>query len=236
MTDHLQIRQFLYGADNFAYLVYGKRTAVAIDGGAVDDILGFIDDAGLELAYVIHTHSHADHTAGSHRLLKRSNANRLSQDELIGQRRISIDENEIHIYHTPGHTQDSVVFHTGGFLVTGDTLFNATVGNCFSGDLRALYHSISYLLTFPENTLIYCGHDYVAESLAFAKLIDPENKQIDIYQEKYNPDHVVSTLGDEKKVNPYLRFNAPTIVAQLARRGLPTDTEYRRWESLMSIE
>jgi hydroxyacylglutathione hydrolase len=232
----LQIRQFSYGADNFAYLVYGERTAVAIDGGAVDDIFGYIDDAGLVLAYVIHTHTHADHTAGSHQLLKRSDATRLSQDELIGQRRIMIDGNEIHIYHTPGHTQDSVVFYAGGFLVTGDTLFNATVGNCFSGDLKAFYHSISYLLSFPDDTLIYAGHDYVNESLTFAKLIDPDNKQIDIYKKNYNPDLVVSTLGDEKKVNPYLRFNAPAIVSQLTRRGLPTDTEYRRWNSLMSIE
>ena len=236
MTKPLRIKQFRYGTDNFAYLIYGERSALAVDGGAVDDILAFIATNKLDLIHVAHTHTHADHTAGSHELLKRANATRLSLDELIGQRRMKLDDSEVLVYHTPGHTQDSVVFHANGFLITGDTLFNATVGNCFSGDLRAFYHSVAYLLSFPDDTLIYAGHDYVTESLAFARTIEPENAAIEAYLEKYDPNHVVSTLGDEKKVNPYLRFNAPDVVALLTRRGLATDTEYQRWESLMSIE
>jgi hydroxyacylglutathione hydrolase len=139
------------------------------------------------------------------------------------------------VHRTPGHTRDSLVFHLDGALITGDTLFNGTVGNCFSGDLKAFHQSISFLLSFPDDTIIYAGHDYVAESMQYARSLEPENKEIRHYLERYDPGHVFSTLADEKKVNPYLRFNTPDLIAVLKKRGLLTDTAYHRWESLMGI-
>jgi hydroxyacylglutathione hydrolase len=137
---------------------------------------------------------------------------------------------------TPGHTSDSVVFAADDCLVTGDTLFNGTVGNCFSGDLKAFYRSIRLIMSYPGTTRIYAGHDYVAASLAFARHLTPDNAAIDAYADRYDRHHVTSTLDDERAVNPYLRFNDPEIIRLLESEGLPTDTEYQRWEGIMSIE
>jgi hydroxyacylglutathione hydrolase len=121
-------------------------------------------------------------------------------------------------------------------LITGDTLFNGTVGNCFSGDLKRFYDSIKLLMGFPGETIIYAGHDYVLESMAFAKNLEPDNHDIDLFLKKYDPDHVFSTMDEEMKINPYLRFNESKIITLLEEKGLPVATEYERWESLMSIE
>jgi hydroxyacylglutathione hydrolase len=72
--------------------------------------------------------------------------------------------------------------------------------------------------------------------LDFAKYLEPENKDIDCFLQNYDPAHVRSTLGEELKVNPYLRFNTPEMMAVLEKRGLSTNTEEDRWRSLMSIE
>jgi hydroxyacylglutathione hydrolase len=128
-----------------------------------------------------------------------------------------------------------VSFAADDFLVTGDTLFNYTVGNCFSGDLKAFYHSIRLLMSYPGTTRIYAGHDYVAASLAFAQHLTPNNSAIDACWARYDKRHVVSTLNDELAVNPYLRFNDPEIISLIKAEGLSTATEYQRWEGVMSL-
>ena len=117
-----------------------------------------------------------------------------------------------------------------------DTLFNGTVGNCFSGDMAGFFRSIKKLMALPEEIKIYAGHDYVSDSLAFARKLEPANRAIDTYLADYNPAHVVSTLADEFAVNPFLRFNEPSIIELLAARNMKRTTEFERFESLMWIE
>lgn len=236
MNNCFQVKQFRYGNDNLAYVIFGKQAALAIDGGAVTEILAFIAAQGLSLTYIAHTHGHWDHTMGTRQLMAQSDATQLRPEDLLEDKGLMLESERIQVFGTPGHTMDSLVFQVEGFLITGDTLFNGTIGNCFSGDRRAFYQSISYLRSFPDETVIYAGHDYVEASMQFARRLEPENPDIGPYLAKYDPRHVFSTLADEKKVNPYLRFNAPEMIAVLKERGLPTDTEYERWLSLMSIE
>lgn len=232
----MKIEQFLYGGDNLGYLLHGKTHALAIDGGAVDDILKYVREHGLSLTRVTNTHGHADHTTGTDRLAALAGAEHLDHNTFADGETLDLDGETITVRRTPGHTMDAVCFAAGDFLVTGDTLFNGTVGNCFSGDLAAFYRSIRLLMDYPGHTRIYAGHDYVMDSLIFARHLTPDNPALDAYAERYDPDHVVSTLDAEMAVNPYLRFNAPDIVALLASRGLPTETELQRWEGIMSIE
>ena len=232
----MQIKQFRYSADNLGYLIYGEKEAMAVDGGAVEEILSYTGTQNLRLAYVTNTHSHADHTVGTQRLLDASDAVFLDNPTIRAKKTILLEGRPVAVYHTPGHTADSVTFHVGNVLVTGDTLFNGTVGNCFSGDLKGFYRSITHLLSFPDDTRIYAGHDYDSEAMATAKRLEPENPDIDRFRAAYRPDHVVSCLADERKINPYIRFNEPTIIAFLKRRGLPVGTEYERWESIMAID
>jgi hydroxyacylglutathione hydrolase len=231
----LHVEQFRCG-DNLAYLLYGKKEALAIDGVAWEEMLRFLDDHGLSLTYVTNTHGHFDHTAGNEPLLRHSRALYLDHNEFPDGGAIEIEGESIRVYRTPGHTADSVCFHAGGVLITGDTLFNGTVGNCFSGDLRAFFRSIKCLMALPGETLIYAGHDYIRDSVALAKQLEPDNQDIDRFRQAYDAGHVYSTLAEELKINPYLRFNAPAIIALLKEHDLPYATEEERWLSLMSME
>ncbi|MFH0728942.1 MAG: MBL fold metallo-hydrolase [Pseudomonadota bacterium] len=231
----LQIQQFSYATDNLGYLIFGPRTAIAVDGGAVKEMLAFIREHDLRLACITNTHCHGDHTPGNDALIQETGASYVSPEMSAEKGFMAIDGEIIRVHPTPGHSSDSVVFQVGGMLLTGDTLFNGTIGNCFSGDLKAFFQSIRLLMAFPAETLIYAGHDYVKESMAVAKGLEPDNGDITTYLNRYSPDHVCSTLGEELRVNPYLRFNSPSIIRFLKSKGLRVETEYERWESLLSV-
>ena len=231
----LQIKQFRYHLDNLGYLFYGEKCAMAVDGGASDEIFSFAESLRLKLLFVTNTHGHVDHTSGNVTLLKQSKARLLRYEEIHG-REIELEGQKIRIYDTPGHTVDSVCFHVDNALITGDTLFNGTIGNCFSGDLKGFYHSIKKIMSLSGSTVIYAGHDYVREELSFAMSIEPDNDYIETFSKNYKPDHVFSRLSEELRVNPYLRFNELGIINLLRINGLPRKTEWQRWQSLMSID
>lgn len=232
----LHIEQFRYGHDNLAYLLFGPTEAMAVDGGAWQDILAFVREHNLTLRCVTHTHRHHDHIEGTDELIGKSGARLLSFHELTDNAVITLDGEPVHVYRTPGHSMDSVCFHAGRYLISGDTLFNGTIGNCFSGNLKGFHESIRRLMALPEDTVVFPGHDYVELAMAFARHLEPGNGAIDAYMKRYDPDCVCSLLRDELSMNPYLRFNDPAIVGMLKKRGLPVDTEWDRWQSLMAIE
>ena len=232
----MNIKQFRYGSDNLSYLIYGKKKAIAIDGGAVEEMMDFIGSAGLTLAVVTNTHAHPDHTSGNQTLLKNSGARLVDHNDLAREGHIALENELVSVLSTPGHTMDSVTFQCDGCLITGDTLFNGTVGTCFSGDLKAFYRSIRHLLGLPMETIVYAGHDYVEYAMAFARLVEPDNPDIDGYLAVYTPEHVFSRLGDELKVNPFVRYNAPEMIEILQKRGAATDTEYERFQGVMHLE
>ena len=231
----MRIKQFRYSADNLGYIVYGNRSAIIIDGGAVERMLSFVRTNDLEVAYVTNTHSHCDHTAGNRALLEQTDAEFLSTEALLAMGFVELDGEKLHVIHTPGHTEDSVCFHFDNVLVSGDTLFNGKVGRCFTGDIVSFFHSICRLLELSGETVVYAGHDYVEEYIEFARKLDPENPFFDSYMENYDPALVRATLDSEKKIDPFLRFNNSDIQSILAGRGLPADTEMDRWSSLVNL-
>lgn len=231
----LQIEQFRYG-DNLAYLLYGQREAMAIDGGAWQEILAFLEKHHLTLKWVTNTHRHYDHTPGDEHLLKKTTAVYLDCKAFQDDEKILLDGEPVVVYRTPGHSVDSVCFHAGNNLIAGDTLFNATVGNCFTGDLKGFFNSVKRLMALPDETRVFAGHDYVRDSLAFARHLEPRNQDIEIFRQGYDPEFVYSTLAEERKVNPYLRFNEAPIVQLIKSRNLPHATEWERWQSLMTID
>jgi len=231
----MKVRQFRYGADNLGYILYARESALAVDGGAVGEMCKFIESQGLKLEGITNTHDHMDHTCGNRELIDRTGAPFIDNRTLRPGQTIELDGEKIEVYHTPGHSEDSVCFLADNAIISGDTLFNGTIGNCFTGDLNGFYHSIKKLLALPDSTIVYAGHDYVRDSLAFARHLEPGNEAIGSFLERYNPAHVFSTLEEERAMNPYLRFNDPAIIAFLERNGLPVATELERWNSLMRI-
>lgn len=232
----MKIAQFKYANDNLGYLVYTPCCAIAIDGGNPEEMIAFARQKGVPIALVTNTHTHPDHTMGNASLLEATQARFLDSTTFSHNQVIDMGEGaQLEVLLTPGHTKDSVCFKANGFLVTGDTLFNATVGNCFSGDLDAYYNSLKILMALPEETQIFAGHDYVQESLAAAWAIEKDNPHIQAYEDGYTPDLVVSTLADELKVNPYLRFDAPSVITLLKQRQMPCESSLSRFKSLMEI-
>ena len=230
----MKVKQFKYSSDNLGYLLYGQKEAAAIDGGAVDKIVKFIEDNGITLKYVLNTHTHYDHTSGDKELIKITGAEYLDNETLRTHKEFEIEGEPVKVHHTPGHMNDCLTFQTGNVLITGDTLFTGTVGNCFSGNLRGFFESIKFFLTFPGETVIYPGHDYVREALIYGKSIEPDNTDIEKFLEKYNPDHIFSTLDDELKINLFLRFNDERVISMLKKKNFPAETEYERWMALMN--
>jgi hydroxyacylglutathione hydrolase len=231
----LNIEQFRYG-DNLAYLLYGRTEAMAVDGGAWQEILDFLKQYHLTLKYVTNTHRHQDHTPGDDQLLKKTKATFLDCTKLADDQEIIIDGEPVVVYRTPGHSKDSICFHTGQNLITGDTLFNGTIGNNFSGDSRGFFNSILRLMALPGDTRVFAGHDYVGDSLAFALHLEPQNQDIERFRESCDPNFLYSTMDEEKKINPYLRFNEEPIVKLIKDHGLPHASDWERWQSLMSID
>ncbi len=231
----MEIRQFRYATDNLGYLVYGDQTAMAIDGGAFNEMLAFVSDNGLFLQYIANPHSHMDHTVGNQPLLERTDARLLDTETLTKAGGLEIDGTSVHVYPTPGHTLDSICFYFDDVLVSGDTLFNGKVGKCFTGDYEQFLASVKTLLKLPDATMVYAWHDYVEEYISFIRALEPDNAHIDEYAAAYDPNHVGFPLGRERQVDPFLRFNDEKIIAILAEKGLPTDTEIDRWRSLMSL-
>ena len=229
------IKQFKYSTDNLGYLVYSTKEGIAIDAGGVDEVLAFAKENNIFIKYVSNTHSHHDHTPGNKALLEKTTAQFIDCRQIKSDQVIPLDREILEVFHTPGHTDDSITFVADDFLVTGDTLFNGTIGNCFSGDLKGFFQSLKRLVSLPENTKIYGGHDYVMESMKMAKIIEKDNPHIEAYINKYNSGLIVSTLEDELKVNPYIRFNSPGMINNLQERKMRTDTEYARFKSIMDI-
>jgi len=227
------IRQVKYSKDNLGYLVYSASEGIAIDAGGVEDILSFAEKNQIRIKYVSNTHSHHDHTPGNPELLRRTGARFIDCRQIHSDQVLKLDQEVLEIIHTPGHTEDSVTFKTQDFMVTGDTLFNGTIGNCFTGDLDAFFSSLKRLTSFPGHTKIYGGHDYVIESMEIAKTIEKDNPDIGAYMKKYDPLLIVSTLEDELRANPYVRFNAPSMINILKKRNLPANTEFERFKSIM---
>ncbi len=231
----MKVEQFRYSSDNFGYVVSSDGIAIAIDPGAVSNILSYLKSEGLKLVLTANTHMHPDHVTGTQDVIDASGSDYLDNATLRESPLIRLGDEEIKVMHTPGHTNDSLCFYTPGFLISGDTLFNGTIGNCFSGDLEAFYKSIKALMALPPDTRVYSGHDYVREAMVFARYLEPDNPEIDLFLKKHDPRHVFSTIDVEMGINPYFRFNDPSMIKILEEKGLPVSTEYERWDSLMHV-
>jgi hydroxyacylglutathione hydrolase len=229
----MRIEQFRYGADNLGYLIFSGTFAVAIDPGAVDEMVRFAQDRNIRISRVTNTHLHPDHTCGNEQMLEKTDAVFLDCRKFSDNEPIYLEDDVLTVITTPGHTRNDVCFAGDDFLVTGDTLFNATVGNCFSKDLDGFYFSLKKVMALPGTTKVFAGHDYVKESVEIAQAIDPDTPDILRYLENYDPDRVFSFLEDELRVNPFLRFNDKTMIQKLEQRRFPCATEIQRFKSLM---
>jgi len=208
---------------NFNYIIYSSKAAEAIfiDPYDLSITRPAAETQGLTPKYLINTHDHHDHIKNNEEFLGLPGTEHIVLKD--GEKLELAPGDYIQAIATPGHKtnhQCFKLFTDNQFvaLISGDTLFNAGVGNCKNGgNVEDLYHSIQDIIQkMPDDILIYPAHDYFLTNLKFALTIDPENQDIQDWiakRSKQDLDHEfeILTLGEERKINPFLRLNSEYI-------------------------
>ena len=223
---------------NFNYLIACPETgdALAIDPLDHQKCLTAAKDKGWNITQVVNTHEHGDHTGGNKQVIAATGAKLLAHANAKGtipgiDRGLGAGDIvkvgktvELESLDTPGHTMSHVCLLSHSdtpALFCGDTLFNAGAGNCHSGGHPAeLYQTFTgQLAVLPDETLVYPGHDYIANNLEFTLDREPGNeaaKALLADVANQNPDDpLVSTLAIEKEVNTFFRLHNPSVMARL---------------------
>jgi hydroxyacylglutathione hydrolase len=226
---------------NFHYLIACSETgeALIVDPLNAAQCLAAARDSGFSIRQVLNTHEHRDHTDGNAGVVAATGARVLAHAgaaSIIGgvDRGLSRGDVikvgrtvELEVLDTPGHTRSHVCLLAHGdspALFCGDTLFNAGAGNCHNGgDPGVLYETfVNQLARLPDVTRVFPGHEYMARNLAFTLDREPGNadaaKVIALAKAQKPEDARITTLGEEKRVNAFLRLQNPEIIARLRER------------------
>ena len=212
--------------DNYSYLIIDEsnKTASVIDPSEAKPIINFIEKENINLKYILNTHHHFDHIGGNKDLKKKYNsvvigykddASRIPGiDILLNNNQIwKADNFEAKIMHIPGHTTGHISFHffKEKLIFTGDTLFSLGCGKIFEGTYQDMFDSLNQIKKLPQDTKIYCGHEYTLQNSKFCIKHDPENlnlkkKIVEIKKKlENNIPTIPSTLKDENECNIFLR-------------------------------
>jgi hydroxyacylglutathione hydrolase len=223
---------------NFNYLIACPETgeALAIDPLDHAKCLAKAKEKGWTITQILNTHEHGDHTGGNQQVVAATGAKVLAhanaKSRIPGMDRglgagdvIRVGRTvELECMDTPGHTMCHICLRAHGdrpALFCGDTLFNAGAGNCHNGGHPAeLYGTFANQLDkLPENTLIYPGHDYIANNLAFTLDREPDNAKakdmLPAMQRQDPNDPLVTTLKLEREINTFFRLSSPTVIKRL---------------------
>ena len=226
--------------DNYIWLLRKGLAAAVVDPGDAQPVLEVLHREGLSLEAILITHHHQDHQGGVAALLAQFPA------EVFGPATESITaltrplhgsesfhlpalDQDFQVLATPGHTRGHVAYLGAGCLFCGDTLFAGGCGRLFEGTAAQMWGSLSRLAALPDETSIYCAHEYTEANLRFALSVEPGNRrlrdrvdQVAVDRAKGLPT-IPSTLAMEKATNPFLRCAVPEVIAAARRHDAASD-------------
>lgn len=218
--------------DNFSYLLVCEvtRACAIIDPCEYYPVSTALAQHQLKPQAIFCTHHHRDHIDGIEDILEEYQdvpvyGHESDQGRIPALTHLLVDQGEVtvgqlhgKVYHTPGHTRGSSLYHFGDALFTGDTLFGAGCGRLFEGTAEEMYHSLTRITAlFAPEIKIYPGHDYTRANLEFARSLEPANSAImqRLEHENASVDGVEgwtpSDLALELATNPFLRCDQPVI-------------------------
>ena len=214
--------------DNYSYLVIDKENNIAcvIDPSEAKPVIDYLENNKIKLKFILNTHHHYDHIGGNQELKKkygacvigyRGDKKRIPEiDILINDQETWFYKNfEAKIIYIPGHTLGHICFYfyKEKSVFTGDTLFSLGCGRIFEGTYSQMYDSLMKIKELPQNTKIYCGHEYTKKNSDFCVVHDTNNEDlkakindINIKLEAGLPT-IPSTIKDELECNIFLRSN-----------------------------
>jgi hydroxyacylglutathione hydrolase len=211
--------------DNYSYLIIDENNnACVIDPSEAKPVINLVERENINLKYILNTHHHYDHIGGNEELKEKYNsivvgykgdAKRIPGiDDLVEDNQVWKNDNfEAKIIHIPGHTTGHISFYffNEKLIFTGDTLFSLGCGKIFEGTYQEMFESLNKIKSLPEDTKIYCGHEYTLQNSKFCIKHDPtnlnlQNKILEISEklEKSQPT-IPSTLKGEIECNIFLR-------------------------------
>lgn len=229
-------------SDNYLWLIRapGDRAgAVVVDPGDARPVQVALEQQDLELRAILVTHHHPDHVGGVRALAERYSA------EVFGPARETLPCKfrpleggaivslaglglEFDVMDVPGHTLGHIAYHGHGALFCGDTLFSGGCGRLFEGTPAQMLDSLDRIAALPDETLVYCAHEYTLGNLRFAAAVEPGNADVletlDAVRALRSRDAITlpTTLGHERRINPFLRCREPAVrAAAEARAGRP---------------
>lgn len=251
----IQISALPAFTDNYIWLLQDPHThrCAVVDPGDAAPVLAWLkQNPEWHLSDILVTHHHHDHVGGVQALKNATNATvHGPASENIPARDVALEDNDqievlgldFAVYAVPGHTLGHIAYYHHGLLFCGDTLFAAGCGRLFEGTPEQMHHSLDRLAALPDDTLIYCTHEYTLSNLKFAAAVEPDNPDIAARLEKVGRQRsegvitLPSTLALEKLTNPFLR-TTETSVKQKAderngqRNGTPSEVfaALRAWK------
>lgn len=227
-------------SDNFGYLVHDTATGrtAAIDAPEAGAIKTALLHRGWTLTDIFITHHHIDHVEaipelkaefGTRVVGPRAEADKIADLDVLvaGGETVSLGETTFDIYDTPGHTLGHIVFHdqAGKHLFSADALFSLGVGRMFEGTPGPMWAGVKFLRSLPDDTLVYCGHEYTASNAKFALSIDPDNAALQKRAAEVAQLRIAGRptipfpLGEDKAANPFLRADDPVLARHFALEG-----------------
>ena len=213
-------------SDNFSYLLINEKNldTCVVDPGEAKPVLEYIENNDLNLKYILNTHHHDDHIGGNNILKNKFNAKILafeddkdripSIDILLKDNQVWKDSIfEFKVIHVPGHTSGHICFYffNEKIVFTGDTLFSLGCGRIFEGTYEQMFNSLNKIKKLPEDTKIYCGHEYTLQNSNFCIVNDSKNfklkNKILKIKDKLNKGipTVPTTLIEEIECNIFLK-------------------------------
>lgn len=241
----LEVVQFPCRSDNFGVLLHDAKTGqtATIDAPELKPIVGLLEARGWTLTHIFTTHHHVDHVEANLELKARYNCVIIGPETEAGRipgldktykggDHFDFSGHRVTVIDCPGHTLGGISLYVASekLLFAADTLFALGCGRLLEGSPAQMWNSLSKLMKLPDDTQVYCGHEYTLSNAKFALTIDPDNEALvvrvmEIEQLRAdNKPTLPTTMALEKATNPFLRASDGNIRAQLKMAGA-TDGE-----------
>lgn len=254
MEPVLHVRAF---QDNYIWVIRGKsRThALLVDPGDAHPVLETLPRLGLLPEAVLCTHHHNDHVGGVPELLQEYPGLPVYGPALedIGGLTHPLQEGDVirfdslglsfQVFDIPGHTRGHIAYYGHDWLFCGDTLFSAGCGRLFEGTAEQMHISLNRLSALPDETQVYCAHEYTLANLRFALTVEPDNQAARAYRDSamarqaMGQPTIPSNIKLERQINPFLRSATASVrhaaenqSGMVLQDALAVFTAVRRWK------
>ncbi len=245
-------------SNNYIFLLYDSQQNIAavVDPAVASPVLEQLKSWGAELVAIFNTHHHSDHVGGNAELIRRFPSLRVyggaeDQGRIPGQQ-VFLQEGDFvefagrqaRVFFVPGHTKGHIAYYFPpvadeemGDLFCGDTIFAGGCGRLFEGTPAQMVDSLTKLRALPDNTRVWCAHEYTLNNLQFALTVDGSNallkERFEKVKEARSRDEptIPSVLGLEKQTNPFFRWDQPVL-----QKAVKATSEVQTWGRLRGMK